>query len=85
MNQSGSGFSLPMAPSQPNGADNGHDHHQLLDVLSAQADQKPNAVVAHTTKGKGISFMENKVEWHYKNPSDEQLAKALAELEVIHA
>ena len=63
----------------------GHDHHQLLDVLSAQVDQKPNAVVAHTTKGKGISFMENKVEWHYKNPSDEQLAKALAELEVIHA
>ena len=63
----------------------GHDHHQLLVALSAQADLKPKAVVAHTIKGKGVSFMENKVEWHYKNPNDEQLAKALAELEVNHA
>ena len=42
-------------------------------------------IIANTTKGKGVSFMENKVEWHYKNPNDEQLAKALAELEVVHA
>lgn len=63
----------------------GHDHQKLLAALSAQAEQKHTVVVAHTTKGKGVSFMENKVEWHYKNPNDEQLAKALAELEVIHA
>ena len=63
----------------------GHDHQQLHDALSAQADQKPTVIVAHTTKGKGVSFMENKVEWHYKNPNDEQLTKALAELEVVHA
>jgi transketolase len=63
----------------------GHDHQQLVAALSAQAEQKPTVVVAHTTKGKGVSFMENKVEWHYKNPNDEQLAQALAELEVLYA
>ena len=63
----------------------GHDHQQLLAALSVQAEQRPKVLVAHTTKGKGVSFMENKVEWHYKNPNDDQLAKALAELEVIHA
>lgn len=63
----------------------GHDHHQLLDVLSAQTMNKPRVIVAHTTKGKGVSFMENNVEWHYKNPNDEQLAIALAELKVSNA
>jgi transketolase len=42
-------------------------------------------VVAHTTKGKGVSFMENQVAWHYKNPSKELLERALAELEAVHA
>ena len=63
----------------------GHDHQQLLAALSVQAEQRPTVLIAHTIKGKGVSFMENKVEWHYKNPNDDQLAKALAELEVIHA
>ncbi len=63
----------------------GHDHRQLLEALSAPVNEKPTVIVAHTTKGKGVSFMENKVEWHYKNPNDEQLVKALAELEVAHA
>lgn len=40
----------------------------------------PVAVVAHTTKGFGVSFMENKYQWHGKAPNDEQLAQALAEL-----
>lgn len=64
----------------------GHDHPQLLVVLSSISHDKPTAIVAHTIKGKGVSFMENKVEWHYKNPGDEQLAQALAELNgVEHA
>jgi transketolase len=42
-------------------------------------------LIAHTIKGKGVSFMENKVEWHYRSPSLEQLALALAELEEGHA
>jgi transketolase len=43
---------------------------------------RPSAVIAHTVKGKGISFMEGRLEWHYKSPNDEQLAQALRELEL---
>lgn len=63
----------------------GHDHRQLSRALQSGSDGKPSVVVAHTVKGKGISFMENRVEWHYKNPNDSQLAQALAELETRHA
>ncbi|WP_312015327.1 hypothetical protein [Bradyrhizobium liaoningense] len=41
---------------------------------------RPTVVIAHTVKGKGVSFMENKLEWHYRSPSDELLALALAEV-----
>jgi transketolase len=37
--------------------------------------------VAHTVKGKGVSFMEDDLDWHYRPPDDEQLRRALAELE----
>ena len=60
---------------------NGHDHDSLIDALSRGSRNKPRAVIAHTIKGKGVSFMENQVDWHYRNPSDEQLAAALQELE----
>lgn len=40
----------------------------------------PRAIIAHTVKGKGVSYMEDKLEWHYKSPNDEQLALALQEL-----
>jgi transketolase len=63
----------------------GHNHLQLTKALSSSSNETPTAIVAHTTKGKGVSFMENRVEWHYKNPNDEQLAIALAELGDIHA
>jgi len=63
----------------------GHDHQQITEALSIISNEKPTVIVAHTTKGKGVSFMENRVEWHYKNPNDEQLAMALAELEVTYA
>jgi transketolase len=59
----------------------GHDLTQIEEALTYQPEGKPLAVVAHTIKGKGISFMENKLEWHYKSPNDEQLAIALKELE----
>jgi transketolase len=39
-------------------------------------------VIAHTVKGKGVSFMEDSLKWHYSSPSSEQLEKALAELEL---
>ena len=41
---------------------------------------KPTAIIAKTVKGKGVSFMENKVNWHGAAPNDEQYAQALAEL-----
>ena len=60
----------------------GHDHAALAQCLSDQRWEpgKPQALIAHTIKGKGVSFMENKVEWHYKAPNPEQLVAALAEL-----
>lgn len=55
-------------------------------VLAAKACKgKPTAVVCHTTKGKGVSFMENQVGWHGKAPNAEQYAQAKAELEAAIA
>lgn len=63
----------------------GHDHAQLLNALVQVDPHRPTVVIAHTIKGKGVSFMENRVEWHYKNPNDEQLALAIKELECVNA
>ena len=62
---------------------NGHDHGELLDVLSAAPFRpgKPTFVIAHTHKGHPISFMANNVAWHHKVPNEGQLAQALDELE----
>lgn len=61
----------------------GHDHEALERDLGTAPweDGKPSVLIAHTTKGKGVSFMEGLVKWHYSSPNDEQLAQALAELE----
>lgn len=60
----------------------GHDHDALTKLLSTVPWEpgKPSFLIAHTTKGKGVSFMENSVDWHYKSPSVDQLAQALGEL-----
>ncbi len=61
---------------------NGHDFEEIYGALTTSlASQKPKFIIAHTIKGKGVSFMENKVEWHGKAPNDDQVIKALAELE----
>jgi transketolase len=44
---------------------------------------KPTCIIAHTTKGKGVSFMENKVAWHYKAPNKEEAVMALEELGTV--
>jgi len=61
----------------------GHDHAALSELLSGSPWEpgKPSVLIAHTTKGKGVSFMENEVKWHYSSPDDAQLAQALTELE----
>ncbi|MFT3965692.1 MAG: transketolase [Sphingobium sp.] len=62
---------------------NGHDHDALAKALCIRPWEpgKPSMLIAHTVKGKGVPFMENKVEWHYRNPTPELLAEALAALE----
>lgn len=61
---------------------NGHDHGQLeATIKNCIADfERPSVIICHTIKGKGVSFMEDKIEWHYKSPNDEQLLIALSEL-----
>ena len=62
---------------------NGHDHSQLLDVLSAPAAprQKPLCVIANTFKGQGVSFMRDQVKWHHGVPDAVQFALSMKELE----
>lgn len=61
----------------------GHNHEEIKSALSfvPEVPDRPTAIIAHTVKGKGVSFMENELAWHYKSPDDEQLAQALAELD----
>ncbi len=65
----------------------GHNHERIEKELRLVPWEvgKPSMLIAHTTKGKGVSFMENKVEWHYRSPNDTQFAQALLELECDHA
>jgi transketolase len=58
----------------------GHDHGALYDRFVAPRNGKPLCVIANTIKGKGVSFIEDRVEWHHKTPSPEQVALALGEL-----
>ncbi len=62
----------------------GHDPAALLELLSAprNVDGKPLCIIAHTVKGRGVSYMENQAGWHHGTPSDAQLAQAFAELDV---
>jgi transketolase len=61
----------------------GHDHAQLLAALSEKRplDGPPLCVLAHTIKGKGVSFMEHNVLWHYRTARGEELAAAMRELD----
>jgi len=61
----------------------GHNFDQLeaaFEQATTGKIGKPIAIIAQTLKGKGISYMENRLEWHYKSPNEEQLQKALEEL-----
>lgn len=61
----------------------GHDYETIEKVLrevESETPGKPTVIVANTIKGKGVSFMENRLEWHFKSPNEEQLAFALEEL-----
>jgi transketolase len=61
----------------------GHDCaaiHAALNSLPWEPG-RPSCLIAHTVKGKGVSFMENSLDWHYRSPTDVELQKALLELE----
>jgi transketolase len=60
----------------------GHDHAELERALSSlpREEGKPTCVIAHTTKGKGVSFMENSVLWHYRTARGDEFAAAEREL-----
>lgn len=61
---------------------NGHDMQQLIDSFETAklTKGKPTVIIAKTVKGKGVSFMEGKAEWHGKAPNEEQYKKAMEEL-----
>lgn len=64
---------------------NGHNINLLKKYLLIKSKNKPKVIIADTTKGKGISFMENNNLWHYKSPNDYELNKAIKEIETKYA
>lgn len=58
----------------------GHDIRKIFYSFKIKKNDKPNILVANTTKGKGVDFMENKVLWHYKSPNKEQYELAKKKL-----
>ncbi len=63
----------------------GHDFEQIRNAFAEarKTKGKPTCIVMHTVKGKGVSFMENNVDWHGKAPSDDEYALAMADLDKI--
>ena len=64
------------------------DGNDMDQIAAAFAEAKatkgmPTAIIAHTVKGKGVSFMENQVGWHGKAPNDEEYSIAMADLEKV--
>ena len=63
----------------------GHDHSQLLQAISSpyEGKLKPTMIVAHTVKGRGVSFMEDDNNWHYRIPTQEEVVLAKKELGML--
>lgn len=61
----------------------GNDHDQLRAAFAAPFDGRPKCIIARTVKGKGVSFMEGELLWHYRDPQGEFYDKAIAELEAV--
>jgi len=61
----------------------GHNHKLLHDTISKTINhnnRKPSIIIADTVKGKGVSFMENKLEWHYRSPKEDEYFAAIKEI-----
>lgn len=61
----------------------GHSHRSLKLAFAAENEGRPKVIIANTVKGKGVSFMENELLWHYRDPQGEAYEKAVEELEKI--
>ncbi len=63
----------------------GHNMDELIKTLAGISDEpeKPTAIIANTVKGKGISFMEDDNNWHYRVPDKDELTRAKKELGII--
>lgn len=59
----------------------GHNHNDLKQAFMVDAENMPKVIIARTVKGKGVSFMENNILWHYRDPQGEFYKQALKELE----
>lgn len=61
---------------------NGHDFREIISAVkeAKKSKDKPTCIIAHTLPGKRVSFMENDYHWHGKTPNDEEMKKALEEL-----
>lgn len=64
---------------------NGHDFRAISEALDAARAEtmKPSVIVAHTIKGKGVTFMEDNNNWHYRTPNQEELSAAMDELQKV--
>lgn len=60
----------------------GHSHKSLFESFEFPS-LKPKCIIANTTKGKGVDFMENSVLWHYKSPNESELKNAISQVEGI--
>ena len=58
----------------------GHDYSQIISALTSTHEQYPTVVIAHTIKGKGVSFMENQLLWHYRCPDEGEFHQAMNEI-----
>lgn len=60
----------------------GHDHDALRSAFAERPEDRPTCILADTVKGRGVSFMENQILWHYRAPKGEEYASAMRELGV---
>jgi transketolase len=58
----------------------GHDYQEIFDSAKLDYADTPICIIANTTKGKGVTFMEHSVLWHYRTPTEIELEQGLAEL-----
>ena len=61
--------------------EDGNNHEQLRNAFNKSYNGKPKVIIANTTKGKGVYFMENQIIWHYRDPQGDDYIRAMKELD----